>query len=385
MDIKTFIKRHSWVYTIYFYIASTLVKIYKLFLRADNKLILFVCYGGRRYSDSTKVIYEAMLKDSRFDGYKIVWAFTQPEKYDFIPNRININSLKYITTALKARCWVTNVIVERALDFTGINTYYFHTTHGVLVKLDGFDAKDKNNFKSLAPCRFDCCLAQSEVERQTLHSMLGLDIEKIKILGFPKNDILVNHTEAYRNRIRTRLGIPNNKRAVLYAPTFREEDDFHERFDINVDLWKKILGDNYVLLYRAHPVVSFLLKENDDFFIDTTNYDVVEDIMIAADILVSDYSGIIFDYSLMGKPIFLWPYDYDKYNEIRGLYFDIRKELPWQDKEEDLVRMIKEAQLDNVVTQYVIPFRDKYATEYGHGTENSLNEIYKNIATTKYK
>ena len=131
--------------------------------------------------------------------------------------------------------------------------------------------------------------------------------------------------------------------------------------------------------------MSFLLKENDDFFIDTTNYDVVEDIMIAADILVSDYSGIIFDYSLMGKPIFLWPYDYDKYNEIRGLYFDIRKELPWQDKEEDLVRMIKEAQLDNVVTQYVIPFRDKYATEYGHGTENSLNEIYKNIATTKYK
>ena len=117
----------------------------------------------------------------------------------------------------------------------------------------------------------------------------------------------------------------------------------------------------------------------DGFFIDTSHYDVVEDVMIAADILISDYSGIIFDYSLMGKPIFLWPYDYDKYNEIRGLYFDIRKELPWCEKEEDLIQMIKKSQLNDVVANYVIPFRDKYATEYGHGTENSLNEIYKNI------
>ena len=270
-------------------------------------------------------------------------------------------------------------MIERALDFTGINTYYFHTTHGVLVKLDGFDAKGKKNFKTLARCKYDCCLAQSEIERQTLHSMLGLDLNKIKILGFPKNDILVNHTDKYRQNIREKLGVPVGKIAVLYAPTFREEDDFQERFDINVNLWKDILGDNYVLLYRAHPVVKSTIKVNDDFFIDTTKYDLVEDIMIAADVLVSDYSGIIFDYSLMARPIFLWPYDYDKYNEIRGLYFDIRKELPWKESEKDLLHMIKTANFEENVQKYVIPFRNKYATEYGKGTENSLNEIYNNI------
>lgn len=379
MDIKTFVKRNSWVYTLYFYVVSALIRFYKLFLSADNNLILFVCYGGRRYSDSTKVIYEAMLNDERFKDYKIVWAFTQPEKYQFIPNRININSLKYITTALKARCWVTNVIVERALDFTGINTYYFHTTHGVLVKLDGNDAKGKKNFKSLAKYKFDCCLAQSAYEKKVLMGQFDLSDKVVKILGYPKNDILVNHTNEYRDEVRCKFGIPEGKKAVLYAPTFREEDDFKERFDINVDLWKEVLGEEYVLLYRAHPVVTSTKKENDGFFIDTTTYDVVEDVMIAADILVSDYSGIIFDYSLMAKPIFLWPYDYDKYEEIRGLYFDIRKELPWQEKEKELLQMIKEAQLKDVVEKYVIPFRDKYATEYGHGTENSLNEIYKNI------
>lgn len=379
MDIKTFIKRNDWVYKAYFYFFSFLIKVYKYFLSADSKLILFVCYGGRHYSDSTKVIYEAMLKDKRFEEYKLVWAFTQPDKYPFIPNTININSLKYITTALKARCWVTNVIVERALDFTGINTYYFHTTHGVLVKLDGNDAKDKQNFGSLAPCRFDCCLAQSEYEKKVLMGQFDLSSDVVKILGYPKNDILVNHSNEYRAGIRKKLGIPENKIAVLYAPTFREEDNFKERFDINIELWREILGEKYVLLYRAHPVVSTSIKENDDFFIDTTKYDVVEDIMIAADVLISDYSGIIFDYSLMAKPIFLWPYDYDKYNEIRGLYFDIRKELPWKESEKDLLVMVKEADLGENVQHYVIPFRNKYATEYGNGTKNSLNEIFENI------
>ena len=70
MDIQTFVKRNSWVYTLYFYVVSALIRFYKLFLSADNNLILFVCYGGRRYSDSTKVIYEAMLNDERFKDYK---------------------------------------------------------------------------------------------------------------------------------------------------------------------------------------------------------------------------------------------------------------------------------------------------------------------------
>ena len=380
MNIKTFLKRNKIAYSIYFYVFSALVNTYKLFLKTDNNLILFVCYGGRRYSDSTKVLYEAMLKDDRFNNYKIVWAFTQPEKYPFIPNRINIDSLEYYRVALKARCWVTNVAVERSLGFRGIKTYYFYTTHGVLVKLDGFDSKGKKHFKPLQKCMFDCSLAQSEYEKKTLMSMLGMPAEKVKVLGYPKNDILVNYSKDYRVQIRQKLGINENKIAVLYAPTFREEDDFNERFDINVKLWHEILGDDYVLLYRAHPVVTTTSKKNDDFFIDTTSYDVVEDVMIAADILVSDYSGIIFDYSVMAKPIFLWPYDYDKYNEIRGLYFDIRKELPWHAEEIGLLELIKSSDMKVVINKYVIPFRDKYATEYGHGTENSLNDIYNTIA-----
>ena len=165
----------------------------------------------------------------------------------------------------------------------------------------------------------------------------------------------------------------------MYAPTFREEANFKEVFDVDVNLWKQNLGDDYVLLYRAHPVISSDTKQNNDFFIDVTNYEIVEDIMIASDLLVSDYSGIIFDYCIMDKPIFLWPYDYDKYNAIRGLYFDIRKELLYKEDQGELTKVIKEADFKKVVEEYVIPFKNKYETEYGNATSKALDLIYNNI------
>lgn len=379
MNIKTFLKRNRIAYYLYYYVTSFLINVYKRFLTPDKDLILFVSYGGRHCSDSPRVIYESMLKDNRFKNKKIVWAFTNPEKYTEIPNKINIDSLQYIKTALKSRCWITNVIIERALNFSGIHTYYFHTTHGVLCKLDGLDAKNSKNFKTLSKIKFDCCTVQSEIERRIYAGMLGISQDVVKVVGVAKNDILVNYTPEYREELRDRLGIPKDKKAILYAPTFREEDNFMERFDVNVELWKQILGEEYVLLYRAHPVVSASSKADDDFFIDTTSYEMVEDIMIASDILVSDYSGIIFDYCVMNKPIFLWTYDYDNYNRIRGLYFDIRQELPFAEDEKELLNMIKMADLGQNVSEWVNPFKKKFATEYGNGVKNALNLIYNNI------
>ena len=275
--------------------------------------------------------------------------------------------------------YVTNVIVERALNFKGINTYYMHTTHGVLCKLDGKDAIDSANFRTLSTFKWDCCFASSDIEKYVYAGMFGIPIGKMHVIGMPKNDILVHYTEDYRSELRKRIGIPEGKKAILYAPTFREEANFKEVFDVDVNLWKQNLGDDYVLLYRAHPVISSDTKQNNDFFIDVTNYEVVEDIMIASDLLVSDYSGIIFDYCIMDKPIFLWPYDYDKYNAIRGLYFDIRKELLYKEDQGELTKVIKEADFKKVVEEYVIPFKNKYETEYGNATSKALDLIYNNI------
>lgn len=355
---------------------SLFVNIIKLFVKTDNKLILFVSYGGRHYSDSPRIIYEAMLKDERYKDYKLVWAFTNPKKYD-LPSKIKIDTIKYYKTALKARCWITNVMIERALKFRGKKTYYFFTTHGVLVKCDGPDLK-QYKFSSKARLQYDCCLAQSEYEKQICMRMFQLSEDKVKILGFPKDDILVHYTKEQREEIRKKLNIPDNKRAVLYAPTFREDMDLREAFNMDVKKWKKHLGKDWVLLYRAHPVVSAEQKQNDDFFIDVTKYEMVEDLLIATDMLVSDYSGIIFDFCVMHKPIYLWTYDYEEYQTRRGLYFDIRQELPCSEKEEEVLKMIANHDWSKEPEE-VIAFQKKYETVYGSGTINSLNEIWKNI------
>lgn len=374
--LKEFIKGHKWIYTIYYYVMSLFVNILKLFVKTDNKLILFVSYGGRHYSDSPRVIYEAMLKDNRFKDYKLVWAFADPNKYN-ISGSIKIDTLKYYKTALAARCWVTNVMIERALNFSGKKTYYFFTTHGILVKCDGPDLK-QYKFSSKAPHRYDCCLSQSEYEKKIEMRMFDLTEDKIKMVGYPKDDIFVNYTEEYRNEIRKKLGISEDKKIILYAPTFREDKDLQETFEMNIEKWRKGLSDKYVLLYRAHPVVSAENKKNDNFFYDMTDYEVVEDLMIVSDMLVSDYSGIIFDYCIMHKPIYLWTYDYDAYQERRGLYFDIRKELPGSGEESEVIKLIANHDWKKPMPE-VKAFQEKYETIYGKGTENSLNLIYENI------
>lgn len=100
--------------------------------------------------------------------------------------------------------------------------------------------------------------------------------------------------------------------------------------------------------------------------------------MIASDMLVSDYSGLIPDYSIMHKPIYLWTYDYVQYEEARGLYFDIRKVLPYAEKEEDLLQLIKDGYTDTQ-KDAVLKFQQKYAPVFGHGTENAVDLVWDKI------
>ena len=141
------IKSSPTFYNLYFYIGSFAVNLLKLFLRPDGKLILFVSYGGRKYDDTPKDVFKAMLEDNRFSTYKLVWAFREPEKYDVSPSdKIKIDTLDYYKTALKARVWITNVGITRALSFTGIHTFSVNSWHGTAIKYIGRDAIRKNTF-----------------------------------------------------------------------------------------------------------------------------------------------------------------------------------------------------------------------------------------------
>lgn len=368
------VKSNRFIYNVYKVSVSTLLKIIRPFVQTDNKLILFVSYGGRYYNDSPKCIYEYMKKDARFSEYKLEWAFLNPKEHR-IEKKIKIDSLRYYIHALQARCWVTNVNMERGLEFRGKNTYYFFTTHGTLPKLTGKDVIGKKLFGGDFKYQYDRSCAQSKIERDYQKSMYGLTEDQILICGYPKNDRLVEQNVRERTDIKTKIGIPSEKKVILYAPTFRDGIKKTIEFPLDIDIWNKMLGEQYVLLVRAHPVVTNMinLPNNRGFVYDVSDYQDNTDLMLVSDFLVSDYSGIFFEYAVLHRPMYCYAYDYDQYERDRGLYFDIRKELPSGDENYIIEHILSGGDID---MPKVEAFISKYVTEYGHATQKAVDNIY---------
>lgn len=381
------VKYSKTIYTLYYYIGSWLIRLLKLFVRTDEKLIVFASFGGRKYDDSPKAIYEAMLRDSRFDDYKLVWAFMQPEKFT-IPRggRIVIDTYSYYKKLLGARVWVTNSSMNRGLAFTGKHTFEMNTWHGSAIKKMGTDINRGNTSFGLISTKKNegVMLAQSEYDVDVFTKAFRMTREEFRIVGLPRNDELAHATKDIQSAKKRKLGIPVNKKVILYAPTFREYDkDSGNNVvltpPINLRLWQDQLGDDYILLFRAHYEVARVMGiEDNDFVKNVSSYPDLNDLMIASDILVSDYSSIFFDYAIQGKPMLCYCYDYEKYAIKRGMYFDVREWLPSASEELELLNLVKDSDV-TVKSVATKRFQERFVTEFGSASQKSVDIIYDGI------
>lgn len=152
--------------------------------------------------------------------------------------------------------------------------------------------------------------------------------------GYPRNDLLATAADA--SAVRHRLGIPDGRRIVLYAPTWREDQQRTEgdgyRLDLRLDLAaaRAALGEDHVLLVRPHSHVAEPLPgAGDGFLFDVGDYPDVQELLLAADVLVTDYSSIMFDFAVTGRPMLFFTYDLENYRDnLRGFYFDLETEAP---------------------------------------------------------
>ncbi|WP_441245739.1 CDP-glycerol glycerophosphotransferase family protein [Kitasatospora sp. McL0602] len=152
--------------------------------------------------------------------------------------------------------------------------------------------------------------------------------------GYPRNDVLALGEGV--DAVRRRLGVPDGKRIVLYAPTWREDqqrengDGYQLGLRIDVAAARAALGRDHVLLVRSHSHVREpLAGAGDGFLYDVSDYPDVQELLLAADVLVTDYSSIMFDFAITGRPILFFTYDLDHYrDDLRGFYFDLEAEAP---------------------------------------------------------
>lgn len=347
----------------------------------QEKIILFNSYGGKKFDDSPRALFEAIVKDKRFNGWKFVWAFHRPDDFEVSnAQKIKTDSLQYFLTALKARIWITNSAIERGLDFKPTHTFYINTWHGSAIKKMGSDiAADNKSFRSNARMCVDIMNAQNTEQANIFSRVFHIPFDKFLVCGYPRNDELCQTTNEDVVRIRKRLNIPVNKKVILYAPTFREfERDGAGcvlQPPIDLEYWRKKLSDKYILLFRAHYEVAKVMGiEENEFIYDMTAYPDLNELMIASDLLISDYSSIFFDYSLLNKPMLHFCYDYDKYEQMRGMYFDIRNYLNGSNNEIELIKNLKNINFEHEQIN-LKKFKKKFNVQDGNATAITIDKL----------
>lgn len=380
-----YVKNTRLIYLMYFYIGTAILRLLRIFIKPISNNILFVSFGGKKYDDSPKAIFELMRSDIRFKNCNFYWGLANPKSVTIANCKIiKIDTLRYFMTALKCGCWITNSSVTRGLDFKPKKTFYLNTWHGTAIKkIENDTNKDSNMFESKSKEGIDIMLVQSQYDLNTMMGAFGLSKDKFSVIGYPRNDSLFKYENDSISNIKNKLGIPENKKVILYMPTFREyEMEYKQCYfknPLDLNKWISEMGEMYVLLFRAHYEVRKLLGVlTNDFIIDVSDYYELNDLLIISDILVSDYSSVFFDYSLLHRPMICFAYDYLTYDHKRGLYFDIRNEITSCSTSDELINVIKTLDMGREIKK-ATSFQKRYVTHFGDSTVKCVDLIAESI------
>lgn len=330
--IEYILKHNIFMQKIYIIVFSYIFRFLSIFIKVDKKLILFQSLIGKNYGDSPRQIFEKLKEDEYFKDYKYVWAFANPDQFEVSgASKVKINSLKYFITSLKAGIWITNVNIERGLKYKQKDTLYLNTWHGVTLKFLGNAQKNRRDYNY---SDVDIMISPCEYFDNILINDFKVKKDSIIRCGLPRNEELYDIEKNEIEALRKKYNIPKNKKVILYAPTWRDSNNYGNSYSISppidIDKLKKSLSSKYVLLFRMHHLTTNQIGlEFDDDVRDVSGKEFnINELMKLSDILISDYSGTIFDYSILEKPIVLFAYDYQEYKDSRGLYLDLDEFLP---------------------------------------------------------
>ena len=317
----------------------------------DSKKIFFCTFAGRQYSDSPKAIYERMLNDEAFADYTFVWSFIRPRDYEDVQALrddrtilVKQNSAEFLRELYSSKYWILNYKTTDAY-LKRDNQIFVQCWHGTPLKRLGRDiAVEGNAATALGKIhdsyleesrKFDYFISPSRFASERFVSSFGLrELGKEEIIlevGYPRNDALARVTPTKVLEVKEGLGIPLDKKVILYCPTFRDNQyragvGHTYQLGINLLRMREELGDECVVLMRLHYLVSNSIDigQFQGFAFDVSHYDDVNDLYAVSDLLVTDYSSVFFDYALLNRPIVFYMYDLDEYrSEIRDFYLDL--------------------------------------------------------------
>jgi CDP-glycerol glycerophosphotransferase len=298
----------------------------------DPNLAVFAAYWYAGYRCNPRAIYEKARE--LVPGMRGVWVVKR-DAVDSLPPGVEYvvaRTPEYYETIARARYFVNNVNFPNHLVKREGSTHVM-THHGTPLKKMGLDqqqsavAGERMDFGALLRrcARWDYSVSQNVFSTLVWEHAYPLRYESIES-GYPRNDVLSTATEEDVRRIREELGIAPEQTAVLYAPTHREYQDGYVPV-LDAGSVADELGPGHVVLARAHYFYEDTARSHGDVR-DVSAHPSVEELMLAADVLVTDYSSIMFDYGVLDRPIVIHAPDWDVYRTLRGTTFDLMAAPP---------------------------------------------------------
>lgn len=371
-------------------LARNIYYFYDLPIEKDK--FLFVSYDGTQYSCNPKAISNYIIENKL--PYQVVWAFQSldcagaKELKKAHIKCVELGSIDYYKEAITAHFWVANsrmdFLVEKRKE-----QVYIQTWHGGLGVKD-IERKVKNSLSPeyLKRAQRDCFLTDI--------SLTGSDFDlKVKEESFwyphhylnygtPRNDILFQ-TEKVEG-LKEKFHLPKEKKVILYAPTFRQHNDFDYQLDAEklVKKMKKKFGGEWVFAVKFHPNIlkdkEFMeeYEKKNPEVINLSGYD-MQEVFLVIDALISDYSSVLFDYMYLHHPIFSYTPDYESYKKKeRSLVVDV-KELPFpnSESEKELWTAIENYQVEEEIDKMVQYEKKVGNKETGHACEKLMEELKK--------
>lgn len=351
----------------------------------ESRKIFFMNYNGCGYGCNPKYIAEALKKRKKNSGVQLVWGV---KKYSTsIPDEIRqvvIGSIEYYKEIATSAIWIDNA--RKTIDVRKREgQYYIQTWHGAApMKKVERDIKEHVSPSLIAASKNDSKMADLFLSGSRFYSELyrrSFWYEgEILEAGLPRQDIFWKQEDA-RERVLKKYGIEKDVCAVLYAPTFR--DDFSmDAYDIDIGSVKKAIEGRFnrkcEMLVSKHPINmerEYQFQGND--YIDVSGYDDFEELLAAADVLISDYSGCVYDFSCFtGRPVFLYQRDYDRMLEQRNFYIPM-DEMPYPRAEsmDELIGIIDTFDASSYQSKL-----NAYIRRFGNFDDGSASEkVYERI------
>ena len=282
--------------------------------------------------------------------------FSKRGDFDFVffnKNSLSISNIKKLAKS-KYIFLNDNFLAIAFMNFNK-DSKIFQLWHapGAFKKFAASSSDNKEEIAVIAKAskKTDYLFITSENIKGFYRDAFRIDENKIKSFGIPRTDYYFEdkNIKKLRENFDERYPIAKNKKIILYAPTFRDNEEDNNVFNyLDLEKFNNALSEEYVIALRLHPKINQFFKGDIDTkadFIDVSDYKKEQELMLISDLLITDYSSIMIEFALLNKPIIFFTYDYDRYlTKDRGFYYDFESNVPGDivKTDDELIKLIKE-------------------------------------------